>query len=74
MSSILGLPLEILLYELDKHNMIVDWVEFFESSKKHGWKEKTTLQRISVGVFEVYGPKYRDIVINRLKKYIEHSS
>jgi len=71
MSSILGLPLDILLEELHEHDMVVDWVEFYESSKKHGWNDKTILNRISV---EIHGSKYRDIVIDRLKVYIEDAS
>jgi len=74
MSSILGLPLDILLEELHEHDMVVDWVEFYESSKKHGWNDKTILNRISVGVLEIHGSKYRDIVIDRLKVYIEDAS
>jgi len=74
MSSILGLPLDTLLEMLKENNMVVDWIEFYESSKKHGWKDKTTLNRISTYVVDVYGPEYRDIIINRLKKYIEFIS
>jgi hypothetical protein len=67
MSSVLGLPLDIILCTLKQNNMVVDWVEFFESSKKCGWPEKTTLNRISTEVCEVFGPEYRDEVIKRLK-------
>jgi len=71
MSSILGLPLDTLLEVLKEHDMVVDWIDFYESSKKHGWKEKTLFNRISTYVIEVYGPEYRDRIINTLKKYIE---
>jgi len=71
MSSVLGTPLDLLLSILKQQDMVVDWVEFYESSKKHGWTDKTVLLRISTEVSEVYGPKYRDVVISKLKEYIE---
>jgi hypothetical protein len=71
MSSILGLPLDVILEKLKENNMVVDWIEFYESSKKHGWKNKTTFNRISTYVVDVYGPEYRDHIISTLKKHIE---
>jgi len=47
MSSILGLPLEIILDILKKKNMVIDWVDFYEESVKHGWKYKTLRLRVS---------------------------
>ena len=69
MSSILGVPLEFLLEELKKYNMVVSWTHFYDSSVQHLWKYKTTRERVSSAVFEVYGPEYRDEVIKRLDKY-----
>jgi hypothetical protein len=72
MSSILGVPLEFLMEEMKKYNMMVSWTHFYDSSVKHQWKYKTTRERVSSAVFEVYGPEYRDEVIKRLDKYHEN--
>jgi hypothetical protein len=69
MSSILGVPLEFLMEELKKNNMIVSWTHFYDSSVKHSWKYSTTRERVSSSVFEVYGPEYRDKVIKKLNFY-----
>lgn len=69
MSSILGLPLEYCLEILNDHNMVVDWIDFIESSLKHGWKISTTLIRVETAVTEIYGKEYSDQVLKRLNFY-----
>lgn len=69
MSSILGVPLEFLMEELKKNNMIVSWTHFYDSSVKYHWKYYTTRERISSSVFEVYGSEYRDKVIKKIDFY-----
>lgn len=71
MSSILGLPLDILLEDLKNNNMVVDWIEFYESSKKHGWKDKTILNRISEGATKIYGENISEQIIRKLKFYLK---
>ena len=66
MSSVLGLPLEYILEILKSNNMLVSWTHFYQDSLKHCWKYKTTRERISTAVGDVYGPKYRDEVLKRL--------
>jgi hypothetical protein len=67
MSSTTGLPLEILLYELHKKSILVDWLSFYNSAIKNGWKVKTIFNRIETATSDVFGPQYRDEVIKRLK-------
>jgi len=69
MSSVLGLPLEYILEMLKEKNMIISWTHFYDSSVKHRWSYKTLRDRVSTGVFEVYGSEYRDEVIRRLDFY-----
>ena len=69
MSSVLGLPLEYILEILKEKNMLVSWTHFYDSSVKYLWKYSTTRDRVSTGVFEVYGTEYRDEVIKRLDFY-----
>lgn len=65
----IGLPLEIILEELQKRNMIVDWIDFYESGIRNHWKLKTILLRIETTVTEVYGKKYCDKVMKRIRYY-----
>ena len=66
MSSTTGLPLEMLLYLLDKNNMCVDWLGFYKEAIKEKGKEKTILNRISTAVGDIYGNEYKDKILKRL--------
>ncbi len=70
-TSVLGLPLEIVLEELKKRDIIVSWTHFYDSSVKNGWKWKTLKERVSYSTQEIYGREYRDIVMKRLEAYKE---
>jgi len=72
MSSILGLPLEILLEILKKNNMVIDWIDFYNGSVQNGWKYKTLRVRVSSGVLEIYGREYRDEILKRLDLYHDY--
>jgi len=74
MSSILGIPLEYILEILKKNNMMVSWTHFYDASVKHKWKYKTTRERVSTSVGDIYGPEYRDEVIKRLDWYSDRYS
>lgn len=69
MSSRLGVPLEFLLEILQKQNMVVDWIQFYEDSVKHGWSYKTTRLRIDSSVGDIYGSEYREEVLKKLDWY-----
>lgn len=69
MSSTTGLPLEIILDILKKNNMVVSWKDFIDSSLKEGWKWKTITERISYSVNEIYGARYRDIIMRAVQYY-----
>lgn len=69
-SSLTGLPLDIILLQLDKNNMIVDWIDFYEESIKGGWKNKTTFNKIETVIGDYYGPEYKKEVIKRLTFYL----
>ncbi len=75
MSSTTGLPLEIILEILNKHNMIISWIDFYNSSIKHKWKWRTTKNRIETSVNEIFGKEYTKEILKRLefyKKYLKH--
>ena len=72
-SSLTGLPLDIILQQLDGNNMIVDWVDFYEESIRGGWKEKTSINRIETAVGDYYGPVHKNEIISRLRSYIAYT-
>ena len=39
-----GLPLEISLEECKSHNLTINWVEYAEAAKRHGWKDYQIIQ------------------------------
>ena len=65
-----GVPLEIIVDELEKSNYIVDWIDFYESSLKCGWNISTTLNKIECCLTDIKGKQYCDDVLLRLKYYI----
>jgi hypothetical protein len=70
-SSTIGLPLEVLLPMLDKHNMVVDWVDFYESSIKGGWSRKTVLNKIESALGDCFGKQYKNEIMKRLYFYLK---
>lgn len=67
MSSTTGLPLEVILEEFKKQDMVVDWVNFCRMSVWHGWKWKTVRERLHYSLMESHGPEYRDEVLKRVE-------
>ena len=65
-----GIPLELMIEQLDKHSYIIDWINFYEDSLKDGWNPRTTLSKIEVALFDSCGKVYSSEVITRLKYYI----
>lgn len=47
--------------------MLVDWLDFYDSAVKEGWKLSSIFKRIESSVGDVFGPKHRDEVIKRLQ-------
>ena len=66
----IGLPLEMILEGLQKKNMVVDWIDFYQCGIKNHWKVKTIMIRIETTVEEVYGKDYCKEVMKRLKHYL----
>lgn len=69
-SSLTGLPLENILEVLRKHNMIVDWIDFYEQSVKEGWKSNRTINKIKESVSEIYGTEFGIETEKRLNLYL----
>jgi len=64
---LLGLPLEEVIYQLSKRNMVIDWVDFFTDAIKNGWHPERTINKIVVSVEETFGKDYSIEVRKRLE-------
>lgn len=65
-----GLPLDIILLELEKENIIIDWIQFYETGLKSNWTSKKIFEKIEVALIDV-GNKGRALeILKRLKYYI----
>lgn len=71
--SSMGIPLEIVLDVLSKKRMVIDWVDFVQSSLEEGWKIDRTLIKIESAVGDVLGPEEREKVVERIKFFIRSS-
>ncbi len=72
-SSITGLPLDNIIQLLEKQNMVVDWIDYYEESLKYGWSTKTSLNRIETAVGDYFGTRYKEEVMGRLQFYISNN-
>jgi len=65
-----GIPLDIVFHKLYQHDLIIDWIDFYEDSQKAGWLIKTTLNKIEEGLIDAMGKEYTHEVLKRLRYYI----
>lgn len=66
-----GLPLTVLFDQLQENNSVMDVIGFYNDAKKAGWKDVKILAQLSEHLADSYGNQYRDVVISKLKEYIE---
>lgn len=65
------MPLELLIEVFDNHNYVIDWIDFYQTGVRCGWKQSTIISRIEVALEEVKGREYKEEVINRLIQYFK---
>lgn len=61
-----GLPLEVVLETLKKNNMVIDWMNYATDALREGHNPRTIKARILEAVGDVYGPKDKEKINNRL--------
>jgi len=61
-----GLPLDLVLDLLQQHNSIPDWIELYQTARLHGWNHRTIVSKLETALFDVYGGKFRDYIIEKL--------
>ena len=68
--STLGLPLNILIEELEQNGFVIDWIDFCTSALKDGWKPTTIFNKIKEGIEETYAKDYQVELLGRLKNLL----
>ena len=63
----LGIPLEIILDELNKNNLQISWMDFIQESMNAGRKKEKVLATCKSAICEVYGHEYYEQWSHRLK-------
>jgi hypothetical protein len=67
--SSIGLPLENVLEILQKENMVVDWLDYYDNVLNHGSKSSRIMERIHNSVNDIYGKDVGEEIIKRLQAY-----
>jgi len=65
-----GIPIDSVVDSLKSNNMLVDWIDFYESSVTHNWNIKSTFNKIRTALIDVYDKDHADNVIERLHYYL----
>lgn len=68
--STYGLPLVEFLYEAEEQNMVVDWVDYYDTALIKGMKSDRILTQVESAVREVYGETYCSTVMKLFELYI----
>jgi len=72
MCDTFGLPLEIAIEHLHKHDLVVAWNEYIDDARQHGWTDKTIRRKILNAVQEciAFDREYKRIFETRLDAYL----
>jgi len=62
--------LEIIIQSFEKHNLIINWIDFYESCITKSWNIKTIFSKIEYSLLETMGREHSEEVLKRLKYYI----
>lgn len=65
-----GVPLEIILSYFKRKKLVVDWLDYIQCTLQEGHNPKTIKARIRSAAGDVYGPEYKDQVMQRVDTYI----
>lgn len=62
-----GIPLEVVLANLKEANIVIDWMDYIRAARKDGHNLDTIYNKISMAIGDVYGPKYKEQFLPKLK-------
>jgi len=66
-----GIPLDVLFEGMLSNSFTPDWVGFYHEAMKAGLKPVKIFAMLNESVSDTFGTTYRDIVLDRLKRYHE---
>ena len=69
-----GLPLEMILQEIERAGAVMDWVNYITDALRDGHKIETIRARISEATADIYGPFHRDEVLKRIELLVGNSA
>lgn len=55
-----GIPLDLVLDRLKDHNMMPDWLDFYQSAISCGWKPSGVMAKLTESIGDVYGTAFRE--------------
>lgn len=66
-----GIPLDALLSVLNSRDIVPSWVSFYQEARRAGMSPSRVLSMLEPHLLDALGAAYRDVVIGRLRRYIE---
>ena len=67
-----GVPLPIVLSQLEDSKMIPCWITFYEKAVAAGWKPQGVISKLESAVGDVYGPRFKEGWLSLMKAYVQH--
>jgi len=67
-SDTYGLPLDMILEELEKENGVVDWEQYYKDAKKAGWRKDTIIKKIKM---DITNSDLKDRVVKYFQSMLE---
>lgn len=67
----LGMPLDEVFNQCKEHNLMPSWIHFYDDARIQGWSHETILNRLEIGIRDIYGKDFSDAVIYRLQIHSE---
>jgi hypothetical protein len=64
-----GMPFEVLLGIMKDMNRMPSWLHLYDEALAAGMQHKRIQSMLDSPICDVYGPKFRDVVLERLNKY-----
>lgn len=71
-TSTAGVPLTEILIYCQSHNMVIDWLDYYNSAISLGMERSRILSRISADVADSFGTEYRNTIIDKLNMCIDN--
>ena len=66
-----GLPVSVIFEGVDLNGSVPSWIDFYEEARQAGIKSSRIISMLQSDIADVFGGPFRDVVIERLERYIE---